>query len=78
MDAKAFAEQAARVQKERENYAAAEAARQAERDAEREAASEIIKLGFKQAAKKHHPDAGGSHTAMTRLNRAKDRLKANR
>lgn len=34
------------------------------------AAREVIRLGFKQAARSRHPDAGGSHEAMLELNDA--------
>jgi hypothetical protein len=33
-------------------------------------ASEIVSVGYRQLAMVHHPDRGGSHTAMTVLNAA--------
>jgi hypothetical protein len=40
-----------------------------------EAAHEILSLGRQAAAKKHHPDAGGSNAKMSAINRAHDWLK---
>jgi hypothetical protein len=51
--------------------------RVAERTAEFELGLEIIKLGYKAVAAKHHPDTGGSKTAMQRLNKVRERLRAN-
>jgi hypothetical protein len=48
-----------------------------ERKAEAEAGLEIIKAGYRALAAKHHPDSGGSQEAMTRFNRARERLRAN-
>jgi hypothetical protein len=35
----------------------------------------IISAGYRTLAAKHHPDAGGSHEKMTKLNQARDNLK---
>lgn len=40
-----------------------------------EACGEIIKLGYRAAALKHHPDAGGSTERMARVNTAFEDLK---
>jgi len=72
-----FAARAKRAQEERERYRAAERERLDERDAEHKAALEIVRLGFRELARRHHPDAGGSHDAMVRLGKARDRLKDN-
>jgi hypothetical protein len=36
---------------------------------------EIVAAGYRALAKERHPDAGGSHEAMTKLNEAAQRLK---
>ena len=35
----------------------------------------IIKIGFNELAKRHHPDAGGNGSDMTQLNAAYEKLK---
>jgi transposase-like protein len=50
--------------------------REVERRAEFELTLEIINAGYKVLAAKHHPDKGGSHDAMARLNKGRARLKA--
>jgi hypothetical protein len=35
----------------------------------------IISAGYRTLAAQHHPDAGGSHEKMTKLNQARDNLK---
>ncbi len=50
----------------------------AEREAERKLGFTLIDRGYKSLARELHPDkAGGSREAMTRLNRARDRLRSN-
>jgi hypothetical protein len=46
-----------------------------ERQERRELAHRIIDIGYKALAKEMHPDKGGSHEAMARLNRARTHLK---
>lgn len=46
-----------------------------ERDLERKLALNLIDIGFKVLSVKLHPDKGGSHDAMQRLNRVRARLK---
>jgi hypothetical protein len=53
----------------------AELKRLADIDAERKLMREMVNAGYKAMAMKHHPDRGGSKDEMTRLNRARDRLK---
>jgi hypothetical protein len=48
---------------------------QAERDAVRELAHEVIDAGRKTLAKRLHPDVGGDHEQMKRLNTAHKALK---
>jgi hypothetical protein len=49
-----------------------------ERKAESDLGRQIVARGYKSLAKELHPDKiGGDRTAMVRLNRARDRLKAN-
>jgi hypothetical protein len=49
-----------------------------EREAESKLGLRLIDIGYRTIAREMHPDqSGGSHAAMTRLNRARDRLKAN-
>ena len=60
------------------NRRQAEMARADERDAEAKLGLQIITRGYKSLAKELHPDKiGGDRSAMVRLNRARDRLKAN-
>jgi hypothetical protein len=60
------------------NYAVEEARdRIQEREEQAKAGLEIIKAGYRAMAAKHHPDRGGSQEAMTRLNKARERLRAN-
>jgi hypothetical protein len=54
-----------------------ELTRQQERDAEAKLGLRLIDIGFKVLARELHPDKGGSRDAMSRLNRVRDRLKAN-
>jgi hypothetical protein len=54
-----------------------ELTRQQERDAEAKLGLRLISIGFKVLARELHPDKGGSREAMARLNRVRDRLKAN-
>lgn len=52
--------------------------RQQERQAEAKLGLRLIDIGFKVLALEFHPDKmGGTREAMTRLNRVRDRLKAN-
>ncbi len=37
--------------------------------------AQLIVVGYKQLAKKYHPDCGGSHMDMVRLNEAYENLK---
>jgi hypothetical protein len=48
--------------------------REVERKAERRLATELIEIGYKVLATKLHPDRGGSHEAMKRLNHVKNHL----
>jgi hypothetical protein len=43
---------------------------------EHQLALQLIDIGYKALATKLHPDKGGSREAMSRLNQARDRLKA--
>lgn len=36
---------------------------------------QMIKVGFREMAKKHHPDSGGSSSAMQEVNAAYEKLK---
>lgn len=45
------------------------------RQAHRELALELVDLGFHALATRLHPDRGGSHDAMVRLNRVREELK---
>jgi hypothetical protein len=38
------------------------------------AAAAIVAAGYRELAKRHHPDAGGSHAAMSLLTQAKQQL----
>jgi len=49
--------------------------REQERKLVGDLALEIISIGYKVLATKMHPDKGGSHEAMQRLNAARDLLK---
>jgi hypothetical protein len=64
------AKQEARAQRLAELARHAEEARR-EREAQREMSRRMIDLGFKALAKELHPDLGGDHEAMARLNRAR-------
>lgn len=56
----------------------AEMTRREERKAESQLGLRLIDIGYKVLARELHPDkVGGSKEAMTRLNRVRDRLKAN-
>jgi hypothetical protein len=47
-----------------------------EHEAQRNVARRLIDIGYKELAPQLHPDkAGGSHDAMARLNRVRDKLK---
>lgn len=48
--------------------------RSAERDA-RHFLAEVVELGWRAAARRHHPDVGGSAQAMREVLRARDRLR---
>lgn len=39
-------------------------------------AQQLIDIGYKKLAMRHHPDLGGKFDDMIRLNAVKDRLKA--
>lgn len=54
-----------------------ELTRAQERDAEAKLGMRLIDIGFKVLARELHPDKGGSREAMARLNRVRDRLRAN-
>lgn len=47
-----------------------------ERDLERRLALKLIDIGYKVLSVELHPDKGGSHDAMSRLNRVRSRLKS--
>lgn len=51
--------------------------RQQERDAESKLGLRLIDIGYKVLARELHPDKGGSREAMARLNRVRERLRAN-
>jgi hypothetical protein len=36
---------------------------------------EALELGLKELAKRHHPDAGGSHDKMVRINKLREQIK---
>jgi hypothetical protein len=57
------------------DYTQLAAERSRERRAQRELGIKIANTGFRELAKKLHPDVGGSHEAMARLTRARDHLK---
>ena len=38
-------------------------------------AEEVVKIGFRNLARRYHPDSGGSHERMTELNRAVEFLR---
>lgn len=40
-----------------------------------ELAGKLIDIGYKELAREVHPDSGGSHDEMARLNRVRERLK---
>jgi hypothetical protein len=46
-----------------------------EREVERQLALRVIDVGFKVLAREIHPDAGGSHDAMARLNRVRHAMR---
>jgi hypothetical protein len=48
--------------------------RELERRAQKLLGIELIDIGFKRLARQLHPDVGGSHEDMARLNRARKRL----
>jgi hypothetical protein len=50
-------------------------AREDETQLHRDLALELIELGYRALATKLHPDRGGSHAAMKRLNRVREVLK---
>jgi hypothetical protein len=54
-----------------------ELTRAQERDAEEKLGMRLIDIGFRVLARELHPDKGGSREAMARLNRVRDRLRAN-
>jgi hypothetical protein len=70
-EAAARAQQEAHAQRLAELDRRAEEARR-EREAQRELSCRMIDLGFKALAKELHPDLGGDHQSMSRLNRARD------
>ena len=41
----------------------------------RELAEEIVRLGYQQASRNHHPDGKGHHEAQIRLTQARDQLR---
>lgn len=43
----------------------------------RELAQQIVKRGFQQASKRHHPDGNGHHAAQVRLAQVRDELLEN-
>jgi hypothetical protein len=47
------------------------------RDLEAKLGLRLIDIGFKSLARDLHPDKGGSREAMTRLNKVRERLRAN-
>jgi hypothetical protein len=49
--------------------------RQKEQKAQQVLARRVVDAGFKALAPEIHPDTGGSHDAMTRLNLVRDKLK---
>ena len=54
-----------------------ELTRAQERDAEAKLGMRLIDIGFRVLAQELHPDKGGSRETMARLNRVRDRLRAN-
>jgi hypothetical protein len=50
---------------------------EARRKAEIKLGWELIEAGYRILAREMHPDNGGSHEAMTRLNRVRDYLRSN-
>lgn len=42
---------------------------------DKDMANELINAGYRALSRKHHPDAGGSHEAMVKVNRALDALR---
>lgn len=64
-------------QKERDKHVDANNAKNAkEFEALKEVALEIVKAGYRELSKKHHPDVGGSTEEMRKLTAAKQRLVA--
>lgn len=59
-----------------ETFAEAKQARADEVQLHRDLALELIDIGWKALATRLHPDRGGSHAAMRRLNRVRNELKA--
>jgi hypothetical protein len=57
------------------NLETEETNREQERKLVNDLALEIVSIGYKVLATKMHPDKGGSHEAMQRLNAARDMLK---
>jgi hypothetical protein len=37
--------------------------------------AELVRAGFRVLVRKHHPDVGGKHETMPRLNRLMERLR---
>jgi len=48
-----------------------------ERNRDTELGIRLINIGYRELARQYHPDTGGSHKLMARLNRVRDRLRWN-
>jgi Protein of unknown function (DUF3102) len=59
-----------------EEFRKREAQREAENKRHRDFAFQLIDLGYRALATRHHPDHGGSTDAMACLNRVRDELKS--
>jgi hypothetical protein len=62
------------VAEERERRAAATPRHPPHLDAVREVAKEIVGVGYRELARRSHPDAGGSHQKMVVVNAARNLL----
>lgn len=68
-------EQMKRAQQELLEFQKYERSQREERDAERKLGLRLINIGYKILAAELHPDVGGKHELMRRLNAVRNRLK---
>jgi hypothetical protein len=68
-------QQTIRAYREMKQFQLQERSRREEREAERKLALRLISIGYKVLSVELHPDKGGSHETMRRLNAVRNRLK---